>query len=52
MWKLHGTYKGKPYENWSMDIEYLKSLLTKIIRNGGSGFIYREQKLHAGEGGI
>lgn len=42
MWSLKGTYKNKPYEQWAMDIEYLKSSLSKILKNGGSGFIWRE----------
>jgi|LGOV01.1.fsa_nt_gb FMN-dependent NADH-azoreductase len=45
MWNLKGIYKEKPYEQWAMDIEYLKSFLTMILRNGGTGFIHREHKL-------
>ncbi|MFA6137423.1 MAG: hypothetical protein WC667_04980 [Sulfurimonas sp.] len=42
MWNLKGTYKGKPYEQRALDIKYLQSLLTKILRNGGTGFIFSE----------
>jgi len=42
MWNLKGIYKEKPYEQLALDIEYLKSFLTKILRNGGTGFIFRE----------
>ncbi len=42
MWNLKGMYKGKEYEQIALDIEYLKSFLTKILRNGGTGFIYKE----------
>ena len=45
MWRLKGIYKGKTYEQWAMDMKYLKDFLTKVLRNGGTGFIYREQKL-------
>lgn len=45
MWKLKGIYKGKPYEQWAMSIEYLKAFLTMVLRSGGSGFIHREQKI-------
>jgi hypothetical protein len=42
MWNLKGMYKGKPYEQLSLDVSYLQSFLTKILRNGGTGFIYKE----------
>jgi hypothetical protein len=41
MWELRGTYKGKPYTQPSFDIGYLQSLLTKILRNDGTGFIWK-----------
>ena len=42
MWNLKGMYKGLEYEQLSMDIAYLQSFLTKLLRNGGTGFIYKE----------
>lgn len=42
MWSLRGILKNKPYEEISHDIEYLKRFLTKLLRNGATGFIFRE----------
>ena len=41
IYSLSGKLKDKPYEEISRDVEYLKSLLTKILRLDGSGFIFR-----------
>ena len=42
MWYLEGFYKGKEYELSSTDIGYLQSFLTKLLRNDGTGFIWRK----------
>jgi len=42
MWSLRGVYKGKEYETISTDIRYLQSFLTKLLKNGGSGFIWKK----------
>jgi len=42
MYSLRGIYKDKHYEEISRDMEYLQSFLTKLLRNGGSGFIWRK----------
>jgi len=41
LYSLRGVFKGKKYEEVSHDMRYLQSFLTKLLRNGGSGFIWR-----------
>jgi len=41
IFSLQGEYKGKVYEEISHDVRYLQSFLTKLLRNGGNGFIWR-----------
>jgi len=38
---LKGKFKGKEYEEYSKDVEYLKRFLSRIHKNGGTGFITR-----------
>ena len=41
IYSLRGVYEGKEYEEISRDIRYLQRFLTKLLRNGASGFIWR-----------
>jgi hypothetical protein len=41
LWVLKGTFQGKPYEQASLDICYLQSLQTKVLRNDGTGHIIK-----------
>ena len=41
MYSLRGIFLGKKYEEISDDMLYLQSFLTKLLRNGASGFIWR-----------
>ena len=41
-YSLRGSLKGEEYEVVSEDIRYLQKLLIKILRNDGSGFIWRK----------
>jgi len=45
MWILKIKYKsGQKHEHMSLDIEYLKELLTLILRRDGHGIIIRKGK--------
>lgn len=41
LWVLTGIFQGKPFEQASLDVRYLQSLLTKLMRFGGTGHIIR-----------
>jgi len=42
MWALRGKHNGEEFEQFALDVEYLKQFLTLVLRRGGSGYIFRE----------
>jgi len=38
---LKGTLRGREFSDTTHDIRTLQTLLTKVLRLGGSGFIFR-----------